>query len=215
MVSFSLVLLLIPVIFLIMIKGIFPQILKNVKYKIKHHSKKTTFDIGKAEAPLLVLKYNGQNVPALKCIAITVFVMPLIVFCFASSVAREDMHRTFLFLNSKQTYVLYYWAWNFVGLFTLLWGGSIFITAFNKSLLFFKAGVILSNSLTGSKEFVLDKDIWLVKSPKMNIYWLYDDLKGTKVQIFNRKLMRLEPQHEKLLAEFISRIPEKRKTFYI
>ena len=90
----------------------------------------------------------------------------------------------------------------------------MFAVVFNKKLVFFRNRIIAQNSLTGTNEFFISKDVWLVKSPRQDAYWLYNELQGTKIQILNRDLMKLDPQQETRLAEFISRIPEKEKTFW-
>ena len=204
----------IPVLLFIFIKKLLPEIRKNIKYRIKKSNEQTGSNIEKNETQLLTLEYNGQNLFALRCGAIVALGTALIAFFGTAIAAREDMYRTFFFLNRVQTYILYYWTWKFFCLFMFIWGASMFAVVFNKKLVFFRNRIIAQNSLTGTKEFFISKDVWLVKSPRQDAYWLYNELQGTKIQILNRDLMKLDPQQETRLAEFISRIPEKEKTFW-
>lgn len=212
MTSFGLVLF-IPVLLFLLGRKILPDILKKVEYLFKHRDKGKELDINKNETPILILEYNGQDLFALKCAVITAFVTVLAIFFAASIIARDDKH-PFIFLNKEQSYILYYWAWKFATLFLLIWFGNSSITLFNKYFLFFKDGIIVQNSLTGTKSFAINNNVYLVKSPNQDAYWLYDNLKEAKLQIFNRSFMILDSQQEKLLAEFIANIPEKKKTFY-
>ena len=204
----------IPVLLIIFITKLFPDIRKNIKYRIKKNSEQTGSNIEKDVNQLLTLECNGQNVFAFRSCAIVGLGVILIAFFWAPMAAREDMYRTFFFLNRAQSYILYYWTWKVGSLFLFIYGSFMFSVAFNKKLVFFRNRIIVQNSLTGTKGFFIGKDVWLIKSPRGNAYWLYNELQGTKIQILNRNFMKLDPRQEARLAEFISRIPEKKKTFW-
>lgn len=192
-----------------------PGFLKYMKW-IKNKAKQDKFKIEEGEQPLLVLEYNTRLNCFVAVLSMILLVGVLFNFHFASSWAREDATYggSFFSLSKEYTYILYCFAWNFDSVFLLMILSLVFINLFNKRVLFFKKGIITENGLTGSKNIPLSGHVWLVRSPSLRKYWLYDEINEVKKMIFNRLYMRLDAHKAQLLNEFLSKIPEKKKTFY-
>ena len=208
--SASLIILILMPMFVFLLISSLPDFFKYLFYKISSLWKKTI--IGETEQPILILEYKqmfrrGQ-----------VFLLLAAVYMFfyaaRSTAAQDAMYRPFFSLSKAQSYVLYYWAMKIDSFVVLIWLGLRSIKFYNKRVLFFKSTVILENDIYGSKKFILNDHVWLVKSYKQIVFWLYDDQKGMKIEIFDSRNMILDSQLKKSLDDYLNRIPEKNKKVY-
>ena len=200
--------------FLFMWATILVNFLRRLVYRIAHRRDK--LPVLRDEQPILVLEYDNSDAMVVRGMLLGIFLlMCLFGFLSADSLARKDLYSSFLFLNREHTYVLYYWAWKFAFMACLLWLGLWTVNLFNKKTFFFNDFVVVENALRGKKTMLLDNNVRLTKSTNKVLYWLYNDLSKEHYQIVYKKFMLLDPQQEKLLDEVLSKIPEKKKTFYL
>lgn len=187
---------------------------KYLKYRLTVKREQISFDTQNNEPPVLVLEYDR---PLWIYIFIIIIFLVLFYAFFSDFLARAQSRTLFFSLNKEQTYILYYWTLKFIfGSFLLYWGILVIDNFFNKKVYFFKDIVIVENTLIGRKSMVLDHNVRFTKSIYGKLYWLYNELSMKHFQIINDKLMKkIDSRQEKLLDEFLSKIPEKKKTFYI
>ncbi len=185
---------------------------KHMRYRIKHIGEENGFSIGQGESPLLVLEYNKSQLLKGQCLLIAFLALFLGSFFSAASGARGDMYRHFFFLTAGQSYILYYWAWKIDSSVAVISLVYLLFKSFYGKVLFFKNGIIRKNYFW-SRRFGLNNNVWLVKNANHNAYCLYDSAKEMKISIFSRKLMILDDQKERLLNDFLSKVPEKKKKF--
>lgn len=206
---------LMPFLIFILLFRIFPELLKNIKYRSNNKDRQEEFSPEANEKPVLVLEYDKRQKNLLGFLLIFFLMGFLYCFLWAASFARDAMHIRFLFLNNKQSYVLYYVAWKFNSLLVMIWLGQLCFKIFNsKKVLLFKNGLIMENSLGSPMKFALNENVWLIKNSGRDIYSLYDDVQEKKIRFFDRLIMKLDANQEVLLNNFLSGIPEKKKEFY-
>jgi len=190
--------------------------LRHIRYRMMHMTEQDNLVFGQNEQPTLILEYdNTPMIIFLKIFPIILCLMCLFAWFTADKAVHRDMHYMFFSLNPEHTYILYYWAWKFQIITALLIFGWMVFKSFNKRVYFFNNAVVLENALIGKNALVLDDNVRITKHPSGNGYWLYNELSMKYIQIVNKKLMKLDAQQEKLLKDFLSKIPEKKKTFYI
>lgn len=194
--------------------SILADFFKYLRYRLTDTGEQIKSNAEQNEPPILVLQFNR---PLKIWLAIMTF-FPLLLFGFlkADYVARDDMNRLFFSLNKEQTYILYCWAWKFVCGGIFLWFGTGIINTFsNKKVSFFKNIVVIENALTGRRSLVLNNHVRCTKGANGIGYWLYNELSMKHLLIDRTMMKKLDSRQEKLLDEILSKIPEKKKTFYI
>ena len=212
--SFGLVIIMMGLLFIFFFRML-PDLFKIITYKIKNRGEPNDNSIGENEQPVLELEFDSDKLFTRRVGAIIFLLLLIFGFFTASSGARHDLHSLFPFLNEKQTYILYYCAWKFDSFFMLVWLGPFgIIGSFNKRVLFFKKYVILDNRLTGLKKFTLNSNVRLSKTSSY-CYILYDQQTGAKTLVLYRKTMKFDDEQEKLLEEYLRKIPVKKRYFYI
>jgi hypothetical protein len=202
---------------LLMSVNMLANFLRYLMYRLTPEKQKSKPAIGVDEQPVLILEYNNTLQPVIVWIATIVCIaVSLYIFFFADHVVRQEIerHRTFFSLNSEQSYILYYLAWKFQGLFVAFIMCVQFIRSFTRKVIFYKNAVVVDNSIMGKRELSLDENV------RRYEYWgiykyIYDERKGINLQVYNKKFMEMTHKQEKLLTEIMSRIPKKTKRFML
>ncbi|MDA8088924.1 MAG: hypothetical protein M0Z52_02355 [Actinomycetota bacterium] len=195
-----------------------PALLKFVKYWIKNRRGQIQFNIGANEQPSLVLVYPPRQRLLFGILVLLVFLGSLAFFLKASAYAHDDANFTSFFgLSKGLSYILYYVTLNVWGIFLFSFFSVMVFSMSYKRILFFKKGVIKENCLIGSIKLPLNKHMWLIKQKTKDksdyIYSLYDDLNDIKIAIVSRIFMTLDAKQDKLLDDYVSKIPETKKNF--
>ncbi|MGA9112038.1 MAG: hypothetical protein ACLPSL_02865 [Smithella sp.] len=186
-----------------------------LKYQRTGHQEQIRYNIEPNEPPILVINLNKPPLK-IRLSSIIMITACVGVFFLADLAARDDLYTLFFSLNKEQTYILYYWAWKFNTLSFLI---IVIIVSlriiFNKKISFFKNIVIIENSLLGEKSLVLDDNARCSRA-STGVIWLYNELSMRHIVIMNRRIREnLAPWQQKLLDEFLSKIPEKKKEFFL
>jgi len=211
--SFGMVIL-IPFI-LFMWVNVLTNLFIRLKYRLAGHHEQIKYNNEQNETPILVIKFNKQP---LKMWLLGILLITLSLACFfcAGIIAHDQQNRLFFSLNEEETYILYYWTWKFnsISLFMLLMTASCRIL-FTKKISISNNSVIIQNALLGKKSFTLDDNVRCSKALN-GLVWLYNELSMKYIIISNKRIRKnLDARQEKLLDEFINKIPEKKKSFYI
>jgi hypothetical protein len=195
---------------IIMWTFIFVDVFRYARYRMNHKGEQAESIIGVNEEPLLVLEFNNKAQKRLLGMIHTVFLaLLLFVFFNADDAARSDTYSLFFFLNKDETYTLYFWTWKFAALAIILFQGLVAIHFFSKRVLFYKKAVVLENSVRGKRVLALNNNVRRYSRPVNEL--LYDSTKGINIPIF-KKFIKPNFDQEKILADILSNIPQKRKS---
>lgn len=188
---------------------------KYLRYRTVVKEQKIAFNALQYKTPIFELEYRRP----LEQWFLAIFVLVLCIFAFleADHFVRDDMHKSFFFLNKEQTYLLHFIAWKFVYMTLVLWFGLICSRIyFIEKVSFFSTFVVLENSLIGKTILELDNHIRLNKNRDNSYFTLYSELSMVHIRIFDNNAMNnLSSRQQKLLDEFINKIPKKKKEFII
>ncbi|MGD0280147.1 MAG: hypothetical protein ABSC11_12675 [Smithella sp.] len=187
----------------------------SLKYQRTGDQEQLRYNIEPYEPPILEINFDK---PPLKIWLASIIMITLCAACFflADLAARDDLYKLFFSLNKEQTYILYYWAWKFNSLSLLIICINVGLRIFfNKKISFFKNIVILENSLLGKKSLVLDDNVRCSRA-STGVIWLYNELSMRHIVIMNRRIKEdLAPWQQKLLDDFLSKIPDQKKEFFL